>query len=171
MRFQWWLSSSLMIGSCLIGAPCQAQDTAKTQDQTQSQEAPRELFSEPEFFLRRHLVNSPKPEYPQSAQQAGVQGKVIVFVWFDEKDGNLVEAKPLGSPDESLSKAVVSALKEWRIKPYMPYNPEANHWSELRFVFSLKDGKALVSDAPQAEQRIVSQELSEEIHRRKKQTE
>jgi len=70
-----------------------------------------------------------------------------------------------------MNPAVVSALKEWRIKPYMPYNPEANHWSELRFVFSLKDGKALVSDAPQAEQRIVSQELSEEIHRRKKQTE
>lgn len=169
MRLQWWLSSSLIIGSCLIGA--QAQDAAKTQDQTQNQATMQGLFSEPEYFLRKHLIVSPEPEYPQAAQQAGIQGKVVVFVWFDEKDGNLVEAKPLVSPDELLSKAVVSALKQWRIKPYMPYNPEAHHWSELRFVFSLKDGNAQVSDATEEEQRTVSQELIQEIHRRRKPTE
>jgi TonB family protein len=167
MRFQLWLSSSLLVGSCLIGAPSQAQDTARTQDQNQA--TMRELFGEPEYFLRKHLITSPKPEYPPGAQEAGIQGEVVAFVWFD-KDGKLVEAKPLVSPDESLSKAVVSALKEWRVKFYMPYNPEANHWSELRFIFTLKDGEALVSDAPEAEQRTVSRGLIREISRRRKQT-
>lgn len=167
MRFQLWLSSSLLVGICLISAPSQAQDTARTQDQNQA--TMHDLFGEPEYFLRKRLITSPKPEYPPGAQEAGIQGEVVAFVWFD-KDGKLVEAKPLVSPDESLSKAVVGALKEWRIEFYLPYIPEARLWSELRFIFSLKDGEALVSDAPEAEQRTVSKGLIREISRRRKQT-
>jgi TonB family protein len=156
MRFQWWLSVFLVIGSCLIGSPSRAQDAP---------ERPKDLFGQSEFFLRKHLINSPKPEYPEPAKRAGIQGQVLVFVWF-AKDGSLVEAKTLVSSDESLSKAAITALKEWRIKPFMPYNSEANQVSEVRFVFSLIDGKAEVSNAPEAEQKQVSEECNREIKRR-----
>jgi hypothetical protein len=166
MKFRWWLTSSLIVGSFLISVPSLAQDAAKTGDQTKQETT--QIFLEPEFFIRKHLIASPKPEYPQATQEAGIQGELVVFVCFDQKDGNLVEAKPLVSPDESLSTAVVGALKDWRIKPYLPYNREAHNWSELRFVFSLKDGKAEVSDAPETEQRTVSQEFTQEHCRRLK---
>jgi len=166
MRFQWWLISPVVIGSCFMGGPSQAQELAKPQDQMQSAQVRGQVFGEPEYFLRKHLVDSPKLDYPQAAQEAKIQGKVVVFVWFD-KDGSLVEAKTLVSPDESLSNAVVTALKVWRIKPY----GQGPHLSEFRFVFSLKEGEAQVSDAPEAEQRTASEELKQEIRRRRKQTE
>jgi TonB family protein len=166
MRLQSWLGSAFVICTCLMWAPAQAQQASPAQDQIHERKAPQyDLFGEPEFFIRRRLTNSPKPEYPKAAQEAGVQGDVLAFVWFD-KEGRLVEAKALVSPDESLSRAVVEALKEWRMKAYTPYNPEANFWSEIRFIFSLKDGKAEVSNAPEAEQRKVSAEFQQERNRR-----
>lgn len=95
------------------------------------------LALEPEFVSRHYLIKSVKPKYPEEAQKAGVQGKVLAFVWFD-KDGKLAEAKVLSSPDESLSNAVLIALKEWQISPHAPLFPDANYMSEFRFVFSLK---------------------------------
>lgn len=166
MRLQSWIVGSIVICTCLMWAPAQAEQAAPTQDLIEERKPPQyDLFGDSEFFIRRRLTNSPKPEYPKAAQDAGVQGEVLAFVWFD-KEGKLVEAKALVSPDESLSRAVVEALKEWRIKIYMPYNPEANFWSEIRFIFSLKDGKAEVSDAPEAEQRKVSAEFQQERNRR-----
>ena len=125
------------------------------------------LALEPEFVSRHYLTKSAKPKYPEEAKKAGVQGKVLAFVWFD-KDGKLVEAKVLSSPDESLSNAVLSALSEWRISPHAPLFPDANYMSEFRFVFSLKDGIADVMEADRTEQEKVSSEFTKEIETRRK---
>lgn len=125
------------------------------------------LALEPEFVTRHYLIKSGKPKYSEEAQKAGVQGKVLAFVWFD-KDGKLVEAKVLSSPDELLSNAVLSALREWRISPHAPLFPDANYMSEFRFVFSLKDGNADVMEAEKSEQEKVSSEFRKEIETRRK---
>ena len=125
------------------------------------------LALEPEFVSRHYLTKSVKPKYPEEAKKAGVQGKVLAFVWFD-KDGKLVEAKVLSSPDELLSNAVLSALSEWRISPHAPLFPDANYMSEFRFVFSLKDGNADVMEADRTEQEKVSSEFTKEIETRRK---
>lgn len=125
------------------------------------------LLLEPEMACRHHLRKVSKPQYPESARQARIEGEVLVFVWFD-RSGNLVEAKILRSPDQSLSDAVLTAAKEWRLVPYAPLYPDANFMSELRFEFSLTNGSAEVSNASEEEQIKQSTEFNEEIDLRKK---
>jgi TonB family protein len=125
------------------------------------------LLLERERVCRRHLTKLEKPTYPEDAQKAGIQGQVLVFVWFD-KTGKLVDAKILRSPGESLSNAVLIALKSWRIAPDAPLYPEANYMSELRFVFVLNNGNAEVADAAEEEQERVSPEFTKEVESRKK---
>ena len=125
------------------------------------------LLLERESVCRRHVTKLEKPTYPEDAQKAGIQGQVLAFVWFD-KNGKLVDAKILRSPSESLSNAVLIALKSWRIAPDAPLYPEANYMSELRFVFVLNNGTAEVADAAEAEQDKVSPEFTKEVESRKK---
>jgi TonB family protein len=154
---------ALIAGTFLVASPCRAQDSSKLPDQATVKLVEGNVFGETEHFLRRHLVDSPKPEYPSAALEAKIQGQVLVFVWFD-KDGRLIEAKPLISPNELLSNAVVNALKVWRIKP----KADMPLLSELRFIFSLDGNDARVSEAPEAEQQKVSEEFKKEIARRRK---
>ena len=125
------------------------------------------LLLERERVCRRHVTKLVKPTYPEDAQKAGIEGQVLAFVWFD-KDGKLVEAKILRSPNELLSDAVIIALKSWRIAPDAPLYPKANYMSELRFVFVLNNGTAEVIDAAEEEQEKVSSEFTEEVSSRKK---
>ena len=125
------------------------------------------LLLEPEWVLRNHITNLVKPTYPEEAQTSGIQGEVLVFVWFDHQ-GKFVEGKILRSAHESLSDAVLKVLKEWRVAPNAPLYPEAHYMSELRFLFVLKNGKAEVDDADDSEQHKVSSEFTKEMTRRKK---
>src|SRR5215203_1315917 len=128
------------------------------------------LLLEPEMACRHHLRKVSQPKYPESARQAQIEGEVLVFIWFD-KTGNLFEAKILRSPDQSLSDAVLTAVRELHLTPYAPLYPDANFMSELRFEFSLTNGKAEVSNASEEEQMKQSTEFNEEIElRRKKST-
>ena len=130
---------------------------------------PPTTFLQPERLLRIDMDNKVQPEYPAEAQGAGIHGMVLVFVVFD-KDGRVKEVKPLSSPHESLSDAVVKAVKEWRMpaKPYQ-YYPVSLTWGELRFVFSLQDGKAEILEAPEDVQRRESKEGFAERMRRNQQ--
>jgi outer membrane biosynthesis protein TonB len=156
---------ALMFGISLTGVALARQVAVATQAQTPQRALPKPVFVEPEYFLRKHLHNLTTPAYPLTAQESGIQGEVVVFVWYD-KGGNLVEAHPLVSPDESLSKEVLKMLKESKVTVYAPYDPEVNYMSELRFVFSMEDGKADVHNAPETEQRKVSAEFTLEMKRR-----
>ena len=168
MKRRWQLLGWLAMGACVFAELHPGtKAAAKAPDQGQIRSYPEQsVFGYSEYFLRKHLTNSPKPEYPKAALESGIHGQVTAFVWFD-KAGELVEATTLISPDESLSEAVISALKDWRIKPYAPLYPDPNYWSELRFVFSIKDGKGEVSEVSTEEQRKVSDEFTQEVSRRK----
>ena len=119
------------------------------------------LLLEPEFRIRQELIEPVKPEYPEAARQAGIQGEVLMFVRYD-KDGKLLDAQPLRSPDKSLSEAVVNALKQSRIKPHAPIYPKATYASEITFIFQLKGGDASVVDPPLDE--LVQLKVSKEFN-------
>ncbi len=167
MKRRWQLLGWLAMGACVFADFHPTKAAAKAPDHGQIRSYPEQsVFGYSEYFLRKRLTNSPKPEYPKAALESGTHGQVTMFVWFDN-EGKLVEATTLISPDESLSEAVTSALKDWRIKPSAPNFPDSNYWSEVRFVFSIKDGKGEVSDVSTQEQRKVSDEFTREVSRRK----
>jgi TonB family protein len=62
------------------------------------------------------LIKKVEAEYPPEARQQGVQGTVIVNAKIDEKGD--VEEVNLVSGDAALAPAALSAVKEWKYKPY-----------------------------------------------------
>ena len=153
MKLTRWLSIALLVG--LVPVIAWGQETTEPITTLES-----------EYFIRKNTTDQARPEYPIEAQQAGVQGMVQVFVVFD-KDGKVEEVKPLVSPHEMLSEAVVKAVKNWRMttKPYRNA-PNAITWGELRFIFSLETGKAEVLDVAIDLQRKPSKEFYFERLRR-----
>lgn len=122
----------------------------------------RDLGLFAEYFLRQHIVECPAPEYPEQAVKERVQGEVDLFVIFDS-GGVVIETRPLNSDHKLLSEAIVKAVKEWRLKPFNEFYPESKYAGELRFIFSLKDDKPSISNAPQEEQMKFSKEFNDEI--------
>ncbi|HYG80317.1 MAG TPA: energy transducer TonB [Pyrinomonadaceae bacterium] len=120
-----------------------------------------------EYSFRRNMVtHTVTPEYPLEAQEAGIQGQVKLHVLFDA-EGHLLKARVSDSPHRLLSEAVLEALKGWRVKNRMPgVGPVRSPvLAELRFVFTLKDGRAEVTDAPEEEQRKKNEGLAKEVCR------
>lgn len=138
------------------------------QGQTQLQDPlPGTILVQPEFFCRLDLINPVKPEYPNAALKAGIQGEVLVFVHFD-KNGNFVEAKPLRSSPDVLTESVLDALKGSSMKARADLSLNATYLSELRFIFKIKDGKPEVAEASESVQKTPSKEFHQEMERRRK---
>ena len=62
----------------------------------------------------RHLV---RPEYPEDARQAGVQGTVVLDAVVSP-DGAVTQVKFVSGP-EALSPAAIDAVRWWRYEPYL----------------------------------------------------
>jgi protein TonB len=56
------------------------------------------------------------PKYPEEAKKNRIQGVVKVEAVID-KSGSVIEAKASESPDPSLAKAAVDAVRQWKFKP------------------------------------------------------
>lgn len=118
-----------------------------------------------EGALRRlFVIHTVTPEYPLEAEQAGVQGQVKLHVMFD-REGRFWKARVSESPHRLLSEAVLEAVKGWRIKKPNLRGGSGLTLGELRFVFTLKDGRAEVTDAPEEEQRKLMEGLEEKVCR------
>jgi len=62
----------------------------------------------------RHLV---RPEYPEDARQAGVQGTVVLDAVVNP-EGAVTHVKFVSGP-EQLSSAAIDAVRWWRYEPYL----------------------------------------------------
>jgi len=67
--------------------------------------------------MRRHLRHEVRPDYPEAARQAGVQGLVILDAVIDES-GVVTQTNVVSGPP-SLSAAAVDAVRWWRYDPYL----------------------------------------------------
>jgi len=63
------------------------------------------------------LIHKVDPIYPEGARKANIKGVVALDVAIGT-DGNVIDVRSLGGPDE-LAAAAVEAVKWWRFKPYL----------------------------------------------------
>ena len=64
------------------------------------------------------LIKPVDPIYPEEAKKAGISGAVILNVKAD-KQGNISDVMVLKSADESLSRAAITAVKQWKYEPFI----------------------------------------------------
>ena len=127
------------------------------------------LLLETEMSCRDYIKNPTRPKYPEKAKEAGIEGEVLIFVWFDQ-NGEMVEAKTLRSPHEILSEAALNTVRQWRFEPHAPLFPDAHFMGEVRFRFSLANGKFEVLEASKEEQAKQSDEFNDELKLRRSQS-
>lgn len=112
------------------------------------------FFNEAE--LRRDALVTVMPVYPEQAIADGLQGTVLVGVLFDE-NGDYMGMKVLESPHPSISKAVASAMKQWKIQIFYDSSRlPIRIFAQVQFHFAIRDGVATVEAATPEEQRTVS---------------
>jgi TonB family protein len=89
----------------------------------------------------KHAAKAPQPDYPPLAEQARIQGNVILEVWIDEtgkmKNIRLVRGHPM------LATAAIEAVKKWT---YQPFNVDGKPATVKTFVM-VRFGSPLNHDA------------------------
>jgi TonB family protein len=90
---------------------------------------------EPEEF-KKHLINSPPPDYPQMARQAGIQGMVRLQVRA-KTDGTL-EVEKVIEGEPALVEAARAAVRQWRVNPGDICGRKVDLISTLAFNFQLR---------------------------------
>lgn len=92
------------------------------------------VHEDPDEF-KKHLLNSPPPDYPRLAKRAGVQGVVRLQVRL-KTDGSLTVEKVLeGEP--SLVEAATAAIQQWRATPEQFAGKKVDVISTVTFNFQL----------------------------------
>jgi TonB family protein len=85
--------------------------------------------------LQKHLISAPPPVYPSIAKRAGVQGIVRLQVRAT-KDGRIEVDKILsGSP--TLADAAITAVRQWRVRPFSNAGRPVDVISTVTFNFQL----------------------------------
>lgn len=68
-----------------------------------------------------NLISQVKPIYPQSAQDAGIEG-IVHLQGLISTDGTLIGLNALGFVDPDLTNAALVAVRQWRYKPTLLNN-------------------------------------------------
>ncbi len=83
------------------------------------------------------IVKEVKPEYPELARRAGIEGRVIVKIWVD-KDGKPHKAVVLKSDAEMFNQPAVDAAMGYRFTPAIMHNGPVAVWVVIPFRFQLQ---------------------------------
>lgn len=75
--------------------------------------------------------------YPESAKAAGVEGRVVVQCYFDDKGRLLDTSIVAGSRNSALRKAAIDAVKASRFEPAERDGRPIAGWVEIPFTFRL----------------------------------
>jgi TonB family protein len=81
------------------------------------------------------LYHRVPPVYPEAARRSGIEGVVTLAVTIDEC-GNVVDPKPISGPQELVS-AAITAVKQWKFRPYMYSGQPTAVDAELHVRFAL----------------------------------
>lgn len=63
-------------------------------------------------------ISGENPTYPPEAREKKIQGKVVLDAVIS-KEGEIEHLSVVTSPDESLSKSAIEAVRTWRYRPYL----------------------------------------------------
>ncbi|MCL4511383.1 MAG: TonB family protein [Bacteroidetes bacterium] len=83
------------------------------------------------------IVKQVVPKYPELAQRAGIEGRVIVKIWVD-KDGKPHKAIVLKSDAEIFNQPAVDAAMQYRFTPAIMNKGPVAVWVVIPFTFKLK---------------------------------
>ena len=93
------------------------------------------LSEDPEEF-RKHLINSPPPDYPQMARRAGIQG--VVRLQVRAKTDGTLEIEKVIEGEPALVEAARAAVRQWRANPEDICGKKVDVISTLAFNFQLR---------------------------------
>jgi len=83
-------------------------------------------------------LSSIRPVYPEIAQEAGIEGTVVVQVFVDKK-GRVQDTQVLkGIPNTGLDEAAVTAIKKTRFRPAKQRERAVGVWISIPVNFRLK---------------------------------
>ena len=78
-----------------------------------------------------------RPEYPEIAMEAGIEGTVIVQAFINKK-GNVTDAEILkGIPNTGLNEAALDAVRRSRWKPARQRDKKVGVWMSIPINFKL----------------------------------
>jgi protein TonB len=90
------------------------------------------------FDKEPELIEAAKPEYPDIARKAGVEGRVAVWVVIDE-EGRVISAEIASSDAPILNQACLEAAYRHRFTPAYQRDVPVKSKISLRFRFVLND--------------------------------
>jgi TonB family protein len=93
------------------------------------------VSEDPEEF-KKHLVNSPPPDYPQMARRAGIQG--VVRLQVRAKTDGTLEVEKVIEGEPALVEAARAAVRQWRVNPGDICGKKVDLISTLAFNFQLR---------------------------------
>jgi TonB family protein len=74
-------------------------------------------FKVPADVMQQRLLHLVRPEYPEAARRAGVQGAVVLDAVVNA-EGTVTQMKLVSGP-QGLSVAAMDAVRRWRYEPYL----------------------------------------------------
>jgi TonB family protein len=138
MKYMWLLSivATLLTTSGI----CTAQEpnggkADLTQSPPKADTAPRAQLSKGD--AQALLIKSSKPDYPPLAPRVGIQGDVVMKALVD-RDGNVVDVIYV-SGHPMLAPAAVTAVKQWKYKPYVADGKPQPFETQITMNFKLPD--------------------------------
>jgi TonB family protein len=93
------------------------------------------LSEDPDEF-KKHLINSPPPDYPQMARRAGIQG--VVRLQVRAKTDGTLEVEKVIEGEPALVEAARAAVRQWRVNPGDICGKKVDLISTLAFNFQLR---------------------------------
>jgi TonB family protein len=90
------------------------------------------------LFMMPHLLNRPKPEYPEAARAAGKEGEVDIKILIG-KDG--IPRKPLivSSSDPVFNDPAINAMMRCRFRPAIKHGQPVAVWTTVPFHFKKQE--------------------------------
>lgn len=101
-----------------------------------------------ETVLRKRATRVVMPAYPARAKKLRAKGVAVGEVAINDR-GEVISAKALEAPDESIEKALAEALVQWRFEPVIENGVSHNVKGKLTFYYVTEGGKFVVKNPRQ----------------------